>query len=36
MAVAEPQLLAASQGDGDGAFGQAATTCYGPTPDTVR
>ena len=28
-------IVAASQGDGDGAFGEAATT-YGPTPDTVR
>lgn len=30
-----PDSGAASQGDGDGAFGQTATT-YGPTPDTVR
>jgi len=30
-----PDSGAASQGDGDGAFGEAATT-YGPTPDTVR
>jgi len=31
-----PDSGAASQGDGDGAFGQAATTSYGLTPDTVR
>jgi len=31
-----PDSGAASQGDGDGAFGQTATTCYGPTPDTLR